>query len=38
MNLNIRSDFLQVIHIIKKYSTRNEYFPMQLQFTTIYLL
>jgi hypothetical protein len=38
MNLNMLSDFMQVLNINRKYATKNEYFPMHILFTTIYLL
>jgi hypothetical protein len=31
-------DFIQVLHSIRKHSTTNEYFPMHISFSTIYLL
>jgi hypothetical protein len=38
MNLNMLSNFMQVLNINRKYATKNEYFPMHILFTTIYLL
>jgi hypothetical protein len=38
LNLNILSDFMQVLNSTRKHSTKNEYFPMHILFTTIYLL
>jgi hypothetical protein len=38
MSLNIFSDFMQVLNIKRKHSTKNEYFPKHILFTTIYLL
>jgi hypothetical protein len=32
------SDFIQVVNIIRKHYTNNEYFPRHIVFTTIYLL
>jgi hypothetical protein len=32
------SDFMQILNIIRKHYTKNEYFPMPHLFTTIYLL
>jgi hypothetical protein len=31
-------DFMQVIHSKRKHCTKNEYFPVHILFTTIYLL
>jgi hypothetical protein len=31
-------DFIEVLHSIRKHSTTNEYFPMHISFSTIYLL
>jgi hypothetical protein len=38
MSLNQFYDFIQVLHSIRKYPTKNEYFPMHNLFSTIYLL
>jgi hypothetical protein len=38
MNLIILFDFIQVLNILRKHSTKNEYFCMHILFTTIYLL
>jgi hypothetical protein len=38
MNLNKISDFMQVLNSIRKHPTKDEYFPMHILFTTIYLL
>jgi hypothetical protein len=38
MSLNKFYDFMQLINSIRKYFTKNEYFPMHIIFTTIYLL
>jgi hypothetical protein len=38
MSINKFSDFMKVLNTIKKHSTKNEYFPKHIQFTTIYLL
>jgi hypothetical protein len=38
MNLNMLSDFMQVLNSISKHLTKNKYFPMYILFTTIYLL
>jgi hypothetical protein len=32
------SDFIQVVNIIRKHYTNNEYFPRHIVFTMIYLL
>jgi hypothetical protein len=32
------SDFMQVLNIISKHYTKNEYFPKHIQFTMVYLL
>jgi hypothetical protein len=32
------SEFIQVIDINRKHSTKNEHFPMHILFTTVYLL
>jgi hypothetical protein len=32
------SDFIHVLKIKRKHTTKNEYFPMPILFTTIYLL
>jgi hypothetical protein len=32
------SDFMQVLNIIRKHYTNNEYFPKHIVFTTIYLM
>jgi hypothetical protein len=31
-------DFMQVLNSIRKHNTKNEYFPMHILFTRIYLL
>jgi hypothetical protein len=36
--LILPSDFMQVLNIIRKHYTNNEYFPKHMVFTTIYLL
>jgi hypothetical protein len=38
MSLNKFYDFMLLINSIRKYFTKNEYFPMHIIFTTIYLL
>jgi hypothetical protein len=38
MSLNKLSDFMQVLNNTVKYSTKNEYFPMPILFTTVYLM
>jgi hypothetical protein len=38
MDLNNSSDFIHVLHSIRKHYTTNEYFPVHILFTTIYLL
>jgi hypothetical protein len=38
MNLNMLSEFMQVLNSTRKHSTKNEYFPTHILFTTIYLL
>jgi hypothetical protein len=38
MSLNKFYGFMQVINSIRKYYTKNEYFPMHIIFTTIYLV
>jgi hypothetical protein len=38
MNLIMLSDFMQVLNILRKHPTKNEYFPMHILFTIIYLL
>jgi hypothetical protein len=38
MSLNMLYDFMQVLNSIRKHSTKNEYFPKHIQFTTIYLV
>jgi hypothetical protein len=38
VNLIVLSDFIQVLNILRKHPTKNEYFPMHILFTTIYLL
>jgi hypothetical protein len=37
-NLNMLSEFMQVLNSISKHPTKNEYFPMHILFITIYLL
>jgi hypothetical protein len=36
--LILPSDFMQVLNIIRKHYTNNEYFPKHMVFTMIYLL
>jgi hypothetical protein len=38
MNLNMLSNFMKVLNINRKHTTKNEYFTMHILFTTIYLL
>jgi hypothetical protein len=38
MNLIMLFDFEQVLNILRKHPTKNEYFCMHILFTTIYLL
>jgi hypothetical protein len=38
MNLIMLSDFMQVQNSIRKYPTKNEYFPRHILFTKIYLM
>jgi hypothetical protein len=38
MNINMFSDFIQVLNIKRKHSTKNNYFSKYIPFTTIYLL
>jgi hypothetical protein len=38
MNLIMLSDFIQVLISRRKHTTKNEYFPRHIIFTTIYLL
>jgi hypothetical protein len=38
MNLSKLSDFMQVLNIKRKHSTKNEYFSKHILFTTMYLL
>jgi hypothetical protein len=38
MNLIILSYFMQGLNSTRKYYTKNEYFPMHILFTTVYLL
>jgi hypothetical protein len=38
MNLTMLYDYMQVLHSIRKPCTKNEYFPMHILFTIIYLL
>jgi hypothetical protein len=38
MNLNMLSKFIQVLNSIRKYYTKNKYYPKHVLFTTIYLL
>jgi hypothetical protein len=38
MNLNMLSDFMDVINNTMKHPTKNEYFLKPILFTTIYLL
>jgi hypothetical protein len=37
-NLTELSDFKQVLYSIRKHWAKNEYFPMDILFSTIYLL
>jgi hypothetical protein len=38
MSLNKFSDFIEVLNSIRKHPTKNDYLPMHILFTTIYLL
>jgi hypothetical protein len=38
MNLNMLSNFMQVLNSIRKHPTKNEYLSNHIQFTTNYLL
>jgi hypothetical protein len=38
INLTMLYDFMQVLHIKRKHPTKNEYFPMPILFTIIYLM
>jgi hypothetical protein len=38
MNLNMLSNFMKVLNISRKHSTKNECFPKHILFTKIYLL
>jgi hypothetical protein len=38
MNLIILSYFMQGLNSTRKYYTKNEYFPIDILFTTVYLL
>jgi hypothetical protein len=38
MNLNMLSDFMQVLYIKRKHYSQNKYFPKHTLFSTIYLL
>jgi hypothetical protein len=38
MNLNMLSDFMLVLNIIRKYPIKNEYLHVHILFTTIYIL
>jgi hypothetical protein len=38
MNFILLSDFMQVLNIKRKPSTKNEHFSKHIQFTTIHLL
>jgi hypothetical protein len=38
INLIMLSDFMQVLNSIIKFSTKDEYFPKHIVFSTIYLL
>jgi hypothetical protein len=38
MNLNMLSEFMQVLNINEKHYTKNEYFIKYILFTTFYLL
>jgi hypothetical protein len=38
MSLNQLSDFMKVLYSIRKNPIKNEHFPMDIIFTTIYLL
>jgi hypothetical protein len=37
MSLNKSSDFIEVLNSIRKHPTENDYLPMHILFTTIYL-
>jgi hypothetical protein len=37
INLNMFSDFIQVLNIKRKHSTKNDHFPKHILFTIIYL-
>jgi hypothetical protein len=38
MHLIMFYDFMQILNSTRKHSTKNEYFPMPILFSTIYLL
>jgi hypothetical protein len=38
MNLNMFSDFIQVLYHIRKHPTKNKYFHMHILFSIIFLL
>jgi hypothetical protein len=38
MSLNMLSYFMQVLNSTRKHYTKNDYFPMHIMFTRIYLL
>jgi hypothetical protein len=38
MNLDMFYDFMQVLNINRKHSTKNEHFYKHIQFTIVYLL
>jgi hypothetical protein len=38
MNLIILSNFMHGVNSTRKYYTKNEYFPMDILFTIVYLL
>jgi hypothetical protein len=38
IHLIMFSDFMQVLHIKRRHTTKNEYFSKHILFTTIYLL
>jgi hypothetical protein len=38
MNLIMLSDFMQVLNILRKHPTKNEYFSMHILFSTIHLM
>jgi hypothetical protein len=38
VSINMLSDFIHVLNSTRKHSTKNEYFPMPILFTIIYLM